>query len=106
MERNRETGAIPCGMYVLYVHKATFARDRAEEQTTKPGDSRLATIRKRFNLLLLAKFSPNQVLTHAARAATLWPRAARAKGPGQGKAKLIDFINEYALITSGKDDGD
>ena len=38
--------------------------------------------------------SPNQVLTHAARAAakqlnssfsaTLWPRAARAKGPGQG----------------------
>ena len=41
--------------------------------------------------------SPNQVLTHAARAAasqlnfrvafsaTLWPRAARTKGPGQGK---------------------
>ena len=30
--------------------------------------------------------SPNQVLTHAARAAaaTLWPRAVRAKGPGQG----------------------
>ena len=44
----------------------------------------------------LAGRSPNQVLTHAARAAatqlnklnsaTLWPRAARAKGPGQGKA--------------------
>ena len=28
---------------------------------------------------------------HAARAAaTLWPRAARAKGPGQGKLMLVD----------------
>ena len=45
-----------------------------------------------------ARASPNQVLTHAARAAasqplfsgfsaTLWPRAARAKGPGQGNAR-------------------
>ena len=47
--------------------------------------------------------SPNQVLTHAARAAAkqlnLWPRAARAKGPGQGnprqsKAKLSIQIRQ------------
>ena len=38
------------------------------------------------------------MLTHAARAAasqlnsaTLWPRAARAKGPGQGKVRNITF---------------
>ena len=33
----------------------------------------------------MVEFSPNQVLTHAARAAAKhlrWPRAARAKGSG------------------------
>ena len=41
--------------------------------------------------------SPNQVLTHAARAALVaarlwWPRAARAKGSGQSKDQNIVYI--------------
>ena len=44
---------------------------------------------------ILCYGSPNQVLTHAARAAAtqLWPRA---KGPGQGNAMVIPFFQRAA----------
>ena len=54
--------------------------------------------------------SPNQVLTHAARAAAkqlkkpfqaflAWPRAARAKGSGQSKLrpKYVSFLGRFAF---------
>ena len=46
-------------------------------------------------------FSPNQVLTHAARAAATQlnkPRAARAKGPGQGKV-LFDGRRTSTILS-------
>ena len=44
-----------------------------------------------------ARDSPNQVLTHAA---TLWPRAARAKGPGQGKRGTLHVSEATVRILS------